>query len=415
MSKRLTTTVIKQAAPKDRDYFIWDHSTSGFGIKICRGGRQSFVCKYRMGRGRRAPTRRVTIGEFGTWTLEQARQEARRLLGAVASGADPARSEQARRRELVVADLCDRYLKHGLGAKKSSTIATDRGRITRHIKPLLGSKRIGDVTKADVSWFMNQIAEGKTAKDIKTGKHGLARVRGGKGTAARTVGLLGGIFSFAQDAGLIEKNPVRGVKRYRDNRVDSYLTINEIQLLGRMMDQALEDGINPQALTIIRLLILTGARRGEIQALRWTEVDLEGGFLRLADSKTGQKVIPLNRWACQTINVQPRSLGTDYVFPATRGDGFYTGTWKVWSKLRKGSPIEKYRIHDFRHSFASLAVQGGASLPLVGGLLGHKDTATTQRYAHLTDNPLRQVTHATGSLIASAIQKQPQSLDYEAA
>ncbi len=415
MSERLTITMVRNAEPADRDYFLWDKSTSGFGIKICRGGRKSFVCKYRVGRGRRAPTKRVTKGNFGVWTVEQARQEARRIIGAVANGDDPAHAAQLKRRELTVAELCDKYLKHGLGTKKPSTIVTDRGRITRHIKPLLGKKRIGDITKADVASFMTEVAGGKTAQTIKTKKHGLARVSGGTGTATRTVGLLGGIFSYAIDAGLLENNPVRGVKRYKDKKVEHYLSIEEFRVLGNAMDEAARKGTNIRALNILYLLILTGARRGEIEKLKWSEFDPDKGFLRLSDSKTHQKTIPLNKWACEIINSQPRPQDSQYIFPATRGNGFYTGTSKVWSKLRKGSPLEKYRLHDLRHSFASIAVENGSSLPIIGKLLGHKNFATTQRYAHLADDPLRQVTNSAGSLIAKATQTILSQADEEAA
>ncbi len=404
MPSKLTITDLKAAKPGSADYFLWDKSLTGFGVKICRGGRKTFVCQYRQERGRRGSTRRLTIGQFGVLTLDQARQRARCILGAVAHGDDPAQEEQTKRVEPTVGELCDLYLAHGTGPKKPSTIATDRGRIERHIKPLLGSRKVTDIKKTDITRFMNQVANGKTAADIKTGKHGRARVTGGKGTASRTVGLLGGIFSYANDAGLISTNPVRGVRRYRDKKVENYLSVGEFRILGKIMDEALASETNPNAIAIIKLLILTGARRGEIQSLKWCEVDLERGFLRLQDSKTGQKIILLNRWACEVIDSQMKQTGSEYVFPAARGNGHFTGTWKVWSKLRKDTSLERYRIHDFRHSFASLAVQSGASLPLIGGLLGQKDAATTQRYAHLSDNPMRQVADMTGSAIVKAFE-----------
>ena len=208
MTKRLTNSVVNGAAKRDSDYFIWDGDLKGFGLKVCSGGRKSYVCKYRLGTGRNAPTRRMTIGTHGSpWTPEQARKRASQILGLVAHGEDPAHAKQADKDVLTVSQLCDRYLEHGAATKKASTLATDRGRIERHIKPLLGRMRVPDVKRADVSRFLQDVAAGKTAVDVKTGARGRAIVRGGKGTATRTVGLLGGIFSFAVESGWISENP----------------------------------------------------------------------------------------------------------------------------------------------------------------------------------------------------------------
>ena len=217
MTGKLTKAAIDRAKPKADDYFLWDGELKGFGIKIARGGRKSYVCKYRAGSGRAAPTRRMTIGAHGSpWTVDQARAEVRKLLGRAANGEDPAKEKQEVKKQITVAALCDLYLEQGIGMKKASTIATDRGRIERHIKPLLGKKRVPDVNRADIKRFLQDVANGKTAADIKTGLHGRAIVKGGKGTASRTVGLLGGIFSYAFDCGLIETNPVRGIKRFAE-------------------------------------------------------------------------------------------------------------------------------------------------------------------------------------------------------
>jgi integrase len=397
MAKRLTNSVVNGAAKRDSDYFIWDGDLKGFGLKVCSGGRKSYVCKYRLGTGRNAPTRRMTIGAHGApWTPEQARKRASQILGLVAHGEDPAQAKQADKNVLTVAQLCDRYLEHGAATKKASTLATDRGRIERHIKPLLGRMRVPDVKRADVSRFLQDVAAGKTAVDVKTGARGRAIVRGGKGTATRTVGLLGGIFSFAVESGWISENPVRGVKRFRDRRNERFLDADELQKLGTALVAAETAGENPYAIAIIRLLVLTGARKGEIESLRWPEVDWQYSYLRLADSKTGQKLIMLNGAATTVLQDIPRQNASDFVFPASRSDGYYEGTPKVWRRIRDQAGLNKVRLHDLRHSFASMAVSGGASLPVIGALLGHKDTATTARYAHLQDDPIRLASDAIG-------------------
>jgi len=405
MAKRLSLSVINGAESQERDYFIWDGDLKGFGLKVCSGGRKSYVCKYRLGTGRGAPTRRMTIGTHGSpWTPDQARKRASRILGLVAHGEDPATAKQAEKMVLTVAQLCDRYLEHGAATKKASTLATDRGRIERHIKPLLGRMRVPDVKRSDVSRFLQDVAAGKTAVDVKTKTRGRAIVRGGKGTATRTVGLLGGIFSFAIESGWISENPVRGVKRYRDKRNERFLDVDELTKLGTALDAAEANGENPYALAIIRLLILTGARKGEIESVRWPEVDWQHGYLRLADSKTGQKLVMLNGAAIEVLQAVTRQNASDFVFPASRSEGPYEGTSKVWRRIRDDAGLQNVRLHDLRHSFASIAVSDGASLPMIGALLGHQDTATTARYAHLQTDPVRQASNSIGKIIQDSMR-----------
>lgn len=403
MSQKLTKTVVDRSAPREEDYFLWDSDLKGFGVKIAKGGRKTYVCKYRVGSGRSAPTRRMTIGAHGSpWTPDQAREHAKKLLGRVANGADPARQKQDAMKQITVAELCDLYLLQGTGTKKQSTISTDLGRINRHIKPLLGRKKVPEVTRADITRFLQDVANGKTASDVKTGLHGRAIVRGGKGTATRTVGLLGGIFSFAFDSGLIKENPVRGINRFPDKKGQRYLSNKELGALGEAIADASRSGANPSAIAILKLLIFTGARRGEIEGLMWRNVDFSSGYLRLGDSKTGQKSIPLNSSALSVLAKAHREDASGFVFPAFRGNGHYVGTSKVWGLVREAAGLNDVRIHDLRHSFASLAVSGGASLPMIGALLGHSDAATTQRYAHLHDDPIKALSDAVGQAITKS-------------
>ena len=176
MPARLTKAVIDRADPKESDYFLWDAELKGFGVKIAKGGRKSYVCKYRAGSGRTAPTRRMTLGAHGSpWTVDQARAEARKILGRVANGEDPAKDKQDAKKQMTVAELCDLYVEQGCATKKPSTLVTDKGRIERHIKPLLGKKKVPDVTRADIKRFLQDVANGKTANEVKTGLHGRAK------------------------------------------------------------------------------------------------------------------------------------------------------------------------------------------------------------------------------------------------
>ena len=274
----------------------------------------------------------------------------------------------------------------------------------RHIKPLLGKKKIKSVTRADVMRFVKDVATGKTSADIRTRPHGRAIVKGGTGTATRTVGLLGGIFTFAIDSGLLDDNPVRGVKRFIDRMGDRFLTREEFVTLGRALQSAAQEGENPHALAILNLLILTGARKSEIETLKWSDVDFDKGYLRLSESKTGQKIIPLNAAALEVHENLPRLADKPFVFPAFRGDGYYEGTPKVWRRVRKEAGLEDVRLHDLRHSFASIAVSRAASLSMIGALLGHAIQAMTERYAHLHDDPLRSVTEAVGQELIESLR-----------
>lgn len=346
----------------------------------------------------------MTIGAHGSpWTVDNARNEARKILGRAANGEDPAIEKQSIRKQVTVSELCDDYIRNGVATKKASTITTDKGRIERHIKPRLGRRKVPDITKADITRFLQDVANGKTAKEStskKWGTKGSFKVTGGKGTASRTVGLLGGIFSYAVDCGLIESNPVHGVKRFPDKKGDRYLSSVEMLHLGQALNKAAQNEFNQNAISIIKLLILTGARKNEIESVAWSAVDLESGHLRLKDSKTGQKLITLSTPAIEILQRAKQTQSSTYAFPASSGDGYYQGTPKVWQKIRIMADLNDVRLHDLRHSFASVAVSGGASLPIIGALLGHTDSTTTQRYAHLQNDPIRAASEATANKIA---------------
>lgn len=402
--QKITKRLVDSATPQSLDSFLWDSELKGFGLKITANGKKTYVCQYRTPGGRSGKTRRYTIGAHGSpWTADAARQEARRVLGLVATGGDPVADAREFKNRLSIADLCDDYLLHGCTTKKKSTLSTDRGRIARHIKPLIGNRHVQDFSKSECRRFLSDVEMGKSAVDVRTGKRGRAIVRGGRGTATRTLGLLGAIFSYAVECGLISTNPVSGVKRFPYKSSNRYLTHIEFGELGAAIRRAELAKENPFGLAIIRLLVLTGARKGEIEGLKWSEVNLNSGYLELADSKTGQKRIPLNLGAREVICQQNGQELNTYVFPAQVGNGHYVGTPKVWRRLRHSANLNGVRMHDLRHSFATLAASGGASLPIIGALLGHKDSKTTSRYAHLFDDPVRKVSESVGDVIAQSM------------
>lgn len=378
---------------------IWDDELPGFGARRRHSGAAYYFLKYCVG----ARQRWHTIGRHGApWTPEEARKEALRLLGDVVRGNDPGAVRAADRKAATIEELCDLYLAEGVATKKPSTIRNDRSRIECHIKPLLGHRKIREVTRADVERFQRDVAGGRTAGDRKTGYRGRSIVTGGTGAARLSMILLSAIFSFAMQRGLRPDSPCAGVRRYKPGKSERYLSAAEQVSLGEALDAAELAGTNPNAISVIRVLALTGARAGEILGLRWPEVDFERICLRLSDSKTGAKVIPLGAAAMQVIAAQARRDRVDYVFPGAHG-GPLGSIGKIWRRIRAAAGLGNVRLHDLRHSFASNIVNAGGSLPVIGALLGHRSTQTTARYAHLADDPLRAVADRAAGSIAAAL------------
>ena len=405
---RFSDRAIQALQPAAAERVLWDDALPGFGLRLQPSGARSFIVQYRAGGGRAGRLRKLTLGRWGApWTTEGAREEARKVLAQVRLGEDPAGAKLDKRKGVTVSALCDWYLEEGVATKKASTLAIDRNRIARHIKPLIGMLKAADVTRAHVERFLADVAMGKSAVDLKTKLRGRAIVTGGKGAATRTVGLLGAIFTFAVNRGVRPDNPVRNVKRFPDRKGERHLAGEEWAQLGQALAAAEAEGANPSGVAIIRLLALTGARKGEVRDLRWREVDLEGGRLTLADSKTREKVVPLGAPAVQLLSELDREDGQEFVFPGERTDGPFSGLEGVWRKVRKRAGLEDVRLHDLRHSYASRGLLGGAGLPLIGAILGHRDTKTTARYAHLAPDPVKRAADRIAGDVHAAMAAQP--------
>ena len=288
--------------------------------------------------------------------------------------------------------------------KKASSLATDRSNIERHIKPLLGRKRLRNLSRDDVERFQQDVAAGKTAADIKTEPRGRARVTGGKGTAARATALLGGMFTFAVKRGYRADNPVKGVDLFKSERRTRFLNADEMARLGEGLAEAKRDGASEIVIAAIRLLVFTGCRKSEILSLRWEWVDFEGGCLRLPESKAGAKVVPLGAPAHKLLATLPRIEGNPHVLPGEKGDGHLIGLPKAWTRIKKRAGLDDVRLHDLRHSFATVAAAGGDSLYLVGKVLGHRESRSTEVYAHAQQDPLRAVADRAASKIAAAMK-----------
>lgn len=405
-------------------YRLWDSELKGFGLKVSTQSLKTYFVWYRAGEGRAAPRREYTIARHGEMTPDEARDEAAKVLSRVRLGQDPQAVRHRAREEMNVSALCDLYLEQGVATKKASTLVADKARIRAHIKPLLGKRPVSAVTAAEVAKFMRDVAAGKSAAPVKPSRQALRAkglagkalakfetrkrtdpaARGGKGTATRTLGLLGAIFAFAVREGLRSDNPTRGVERFKDNHSQRFLSAAELASLTTAIAAAEAEGVNMHGLNVIRLLALTGTRKSEIEGLRWSEVDIEHACLQLADSKTGPRVVPLGAAALVALQAIPCAKGSVYVFPA-EGDPkrHYVGTPKVWEKVRAAAGLPGVRLHDLRHTFASFGAAGGLSLPLIAAILGHRDVKTTQQYAHLADSPVKAAADRTAAAIEGAM------------
>jgi integrase len=336
---------------------------------------------------------------------DEARTEAKRALAVVQTGGDPADDKGEARRDPTIRELCDLYLGEGPAAKptkKASSWAADGSNIRRHILPLLGRKHVRALTRADVERFQRDVTNGRTAADEKTGLRGRAIVEGGPGTAARATAVLGAVLAFATTRGLRPDNPARGVRLNKGRKVERFLSAGELARLGEALTAAEHKGINPAMIAAIRLLLLTGCRKSEILGLRWDWVDNERGLLRLPDSKTGAKTIPLGAPAVEILAGLPRRACCPWVLPAARGDGHLVGLPRAWRKIAKAAGLAGVRLHDLRHGFASAAVADGSSLYILGKVLGHTQARTTEKYAHLDADPVRAVADRTARKIAAA-------------
>jgi integrase len=404
LTKRVVLTILPDPL---RDRYVWDGEVRGFGLRIKPTGVRSFMVQYRNSSG---ISRRLTLGRVAVLTVDQARTLAKRTLADVISGGDPASKRSEDRRAMTVRQLCQAYLdaaEKGLilgkqaQAKKASTLYIDRGRITRHILPLLGNRAVRDLTTPDVVRFMRSVAAGKTAANVKTGFRGRAIVKGGRGTATRTVGLLGGILSFAVAEGVISMNPARAVKRPGDERREIRLSVEQYTELGQALDQAAARGENSKAIAAIKLLALTGCRRGEIAGLRWSEIDRHGHCLRLADSKEGRSVRPLGRAAIELISSLPKE--GEFILPGNGPDRPYSGLAKAWRQIIGQTTLPELTPHGLRHAYASMACDLGYSEPTIAALLGHATRTMTGRYIHHLDTALIAAADAVSDQIAAAL------------
>ena len=410
----ITQRVAESAQPKAKRYHLWDRELAGFGLRVEISGAATFVVRYRAGGGgRSAPRRFFTIGRYGALTVKEARVEAKAILGGVAKGDDPAGERSKKRRETTVSALVDLYEREGCFVQrgirqgvpmKERTKAYTLARLRHHVVPLLGRKRVSEIDAGDIERFVMDVASGKTARDEKLGPRKRTIVRGGEGAARKVVRDLSAVFSFAIRRGITESNPVqRAAIRKTDNRRERYLSLEEIARLGRAFNELAKEGANAKAIAIARLWALTGCRRDEIAALRWSELDLKRGLLVLNESKTGKSVRPLGSAAIKLLRRIKRADKSDYVFPAETGLGHYQGAKGLWPRIVKRAKLPGVTPHTLRHTMGSTAVSSGEALMMAGAILGHANPRSTAIYAHVQVDPAKKSADRVANRIAAAL------------
>jgi integrase len=443
LTKRYVEAARPQAGPDAGDFFLWDEEVRGFGLRVWPSGRKSFVFKYQLG-GRDGRTQRVTIGDYGPLTVELARKQAAQLRADVFAGRSPAADRAARRRAAAAAhhaptvvEIADAFLVECAAKLKPSTVAEYRrllGVSAVRRGPSKGSERAGELRAALGRFKVADVTRAQVAK-LHLGMAGRPYM------ANRALAMLSALFTYAERHGHRPDgtNPCRGIAEYRETKRERYLSETEYAALGDALLRAQVKGLpvppsrqrrratpatvkhrpkdtapdgvrppapfNPVGVGVLRFLLLSGWRQREALTLRWSQVDFARGVATLPDTKTGRSVRELGTPALAVLDEMRRFQRAEnpYVFPGLRPGACYTDTARVWDAVRNAARLPDVRLHDLRHAFASVAASGGLTLPVIGALLGHTDSATTARYAHLVESSRKRAAEQTSAAIATAL------------
>lgn len=382
---KLTKAIIADAAAADKEYILWDSEVGRLGLRVLPTGRKSFIFQYRIGR----VSKKMTLGP-GDLSLSAVRKSALEIAGKVARGIDPGKERDDLRNRITMAELTQRFdIAHITFHVKDSTAREYRRAIKLYILPTFGPMHVAEVTRSQIHAFHQKLRDKPTQ-------------------ANRTLEILSKMFNLAEEWGYREPgtNPRKGVKKYPENKRERFLSGAELgrvfEVLGEMEDERIE---MPAAIAAVRLLMFTGCRLNEIMTLLWQDVDLKVGLLRLRDSKTGRRNVQLGDAAIAVLKSIKPVDDNPWLLTGKIEGGRLTDLQPFWQRVRARAGLNDARIHDLRHTFASIAVADGVPLYSVGKLLGHASMQTTARYAHLGEGTMRITADRVSSLIAShAIQ-----------
>lgn len=415
MSVKITKRLADQVKANRGRLYVFDTELTGFGLMVTPGGVKSFFVQYRTAGGRTGQKRRVALGRYGTLTVDGARTLARKTLAAVAHGADPAMDRNARKEAPTVATFGNEYLADVRTRRKETTAGEYVRLWQKHVEPAMGRKLVADVATTHVAALHRALRETPYV-------------------ANRVLAVVGAFFTYAERQGVraVRTNPARSVEPFPEKARERFLTPEETVRLGSALKRAEQRGLppwrdrrratsetakhrpkragepiraNPFGVAAIRFLILTGWRESEALSLRWTDVDLSRGLAFLADTKTGRSSRVMLAPVRLLLAELPRLRGSPYVFPGRSPDLPLVNVNALWYAVRHAAKLDDVRLHDLRHNFASVAAAGGVALLVIGKLLGHKNTATTAKYAHLGDDPVRVAGDATAGQLAALLIK----------
>lgn len=418
IDRSTVTRLAREAAPGTIHY---DRRLTGFGLRVAHRGGISYFVEYRPGAGgRRVQKRRMVIGkESPAFRADMARSKAEKILSSIVLGDDPAVERRAQRDAATLDEVVEHYLSEKIEpTRKPSTASIFRGHFKKYISPELGRRTVVTISKADITRLHRKIGVERQV------------------TANRVLALLHAAIEYGRSQGLVPEdlsNPAKAIDRFRESGRERYLNPDELSALGATLRLAETAGlpwkvdpskktkhlakpenrqtlVDPSAVAAIRLLLLTGCRLREILHLRWDDLDLNRGVAVLQDSKVGRRPLILGRAAIDLLAALPRTSA--YVIPGAPRrdpagaavDAPRTDLKKPWARVQAHAGLAGVRLHDLRHSFAATGAGSGLGLQLVGRLLGHASPSTTQRYAHLADDPLRRASDSVAATLSAAME-----------
>lgn len=380
MAKKITDRLVKEIeAPETGNRITYDTDIKGFGVRFTAACAKAFILNYRAG-GRE---RRYTIGAYPDWSVAAAREEAKELKRRIDRGEDPMGERHNERAAPTVKDLADRYTEEHLPKKRPSSRQDDQAMLDQIILPRLGKFKVADVRHADIDRLHREVTKRAPYR------------------ANRSAALLSKMFSLAVKWEMRADNPAKGIERNHEEKRTRYLLGDELVRL----TAALAEHPEQTSANAVRLLLLTGARRGEVLSATWDQFDVEAGVWIKPSAHTKQKSehrVPLSAPAMQLLSDMKATAAGDCLFPGKSPDVPLTEIKHFWAAICRTADIKDCRIHDLRHTYASILASAGLSLPVIGALLGHTQPNTTARYSHLFDDPLRQATERVGAVVTAA-------------